>query len=90
MNKMVRNKSSYEKHGITNAFWETIVKPFIFERDGYCCRKCGSGFKLEIHSKSKKHIDASDLITLCNLCHKEEHKKRGLKENEKTRSTKQS
>lgn len=75
----MRNKSSYEKSGITNVFWETIVKPFIFGRDNHTCQKCGDGLlnkekiELEIHSKSGKHINADDLVTLCIDCHYKVH-----------------
>ena len=70
----MRNKSSYEKAGITGAFWETIVKPFIFARDKYACCSCGiATCDLEVHSKSGKHIDANDLITLCKNCHYKVH-----------------
>ena len=70
---MKRIIPSYEKMGLTSTFWSTIVKPFILNRDEYACRKCGTHIKLEIHSKSGKHIDANDLITLCIDCHYKVH-----------------
>ncbi len=68
-----RNQSSYEKSGITCTFWETIVKPMIFRRDNWKCKHCWKTSELEIHSKSGKHIDADDLITLCKDCHYKVH-----------------
>ena len=67
--------SSIEKQGLSTSFWNETVKPYILKKDNFECQKCGSKKRLEIHSKSKKHLNASDLITLCIKCHrrKEEH-----------------
>jgi 5-methylcytosine-specific restriction endonuclease McrA len=54
------------------------IKEFINERDNYCCQKCNSDGKLNVH-----HIkllcdggtnDPKNLITLCLKCHAKEHK----------------
>lgn len=54
------------------------VRPLILERDSYTCQKCGSKDYLEVNHiipKSKGGTnDTNNLITLCDLCHAEEHK----------------
>ena len=58
--------------------WRTKV----FERDGYTCQKCGKkGEELNAHhiksySKFKRlRLNVSNGITLCELCHKEKHRR---------------
>lgn len=53
----------------------------ILERDGFCCCRCDTTDKtLHVHHKyyikDKKVWEYKDsvLITLCNICHEEEHK----------------
>lgn len=51
----------------------------ILERDKFCCTKCGSKSKLQVHHK--KYISGraawdypnSILTTLCSICHKKLH-----------------
>lgn len=46
----------------------------ILERDGYCCIKCGSVEKLEIHHIIPRSLgggyEPDNLVTLCQICHK--------------------
>lgn len=72
---MIKTLTSYKKARITDTFWATIVKPFILERDKNKCQKCGTNILLEVHSISRKHIDADDLVTLCRVCHVKLHRK---------------
>lgn len=54
------------------------VRPLVLERDNYSCQKCGSKDYLEVNHIVPKgkggSNDMSNLITLCDLCHAEEHK----------------
>jgi 5-methylcytosine-specific restriction endonuclease McrA len=54
------------------------VRPFVLDRDNYTCQKCGSKRYLEVnHIVHREHggsNDMSNLITLCDVCHAEEHK----------------
>lgn len=54
------------------------IRPLVLERDNHTCQKCGSKGYLEVNHiipKSKGGTnDMSNLITLCDLCHAEEHK----------------
>lgn len=54
------------------------VRPLVLERDNYTCQKCGAKDYLEVN-----HIvpvseggsnDMTNLVTLCDICHAEEHK----------------
>ncbi|WP_376701754.1 HNH endonuclease [Cohnella xylanilytica] len=53
----------------------------VFERDGYVCRHCGSDKDIQAHhikpfAKYKKlRFKVSNGLTLCDRCHKEEHKR---------------
>ena len=57
-----------EPNKITNE-----VVAIIYDRDGYCCRVCGSFNKLEIHHIIRKGLfvlnDFCNLILLCAICH---------------------
>ena len=53
----------------------------VRERDGFMCRKCGSREKLNAHHIKpfadfpELRFDINNGITLCEDCHKKEHKK---------------
>lgn len=50
----------------------------VLQRDGFKCVRCGSKNRLQVHHKTYRNVfnePLSDLITLCNRCHKKEHKK---------------
>ncbi len=49
----------------------------VLARDKYRCFECGARGALEVHHTTYKRIfreHLDDLITLCPLCHEEEHK----------------
>jgi hypothetical protein len=59
-------------------YWNE-VKTIVLDRDGHKCTKCNSTKFLHVHHTTyrhhfneKDHIE--DLITLCDMCHKKEHK----------------
>lgn len=58
----------------------------ILKRDKYKCTKCNSTKNLHIHHKAyvigRDPWEYTDeyLITLCNICHKKEHKGKEIKE----------
>ena len=61
--------------------WENVRKS-VMERDGYSCWLCGATGKMNVHHiKSYKEypelrLDATNLVTLCEDCHKTMHKGR--------------
>lgn len=61
----------------------------VFERDSYTCRKCGQvGYRLQAHhirnyaDHPKLRLVAQNGITFCDTCHRELHRRYGLKTNE--------
>lgn len=58
---------------------EYNVRQYVLHRDGYCCRSCkakGEGVKLHAHHKESRLTGGnrpSNLITLCESCHKKYH-----------------
>lgn len=64
-----------------------VWRKSVFERDNFTCQHCGSQDELQAHHiKSfakfeKLRYKTSNGITLCNKCHKEEHKR--LKQGDK-------
>ena len=57
----------------------------VKERDNYACQLCGSTSDLHVHHMSGYNLipnePISSLITLCNVCHKDEHDKVGYPKN---------
>jgi 5-methylcytosine-specific restriction endonuclease McrA len=55
-----------------------LLRDQILQRDGWRCPKCGSLISLEIHHKKFRSRlgddSAQNLITLCVVCHRAEHK----------------
>lgn len=48
----------------------------VLARDGFKCVRCGNKYNLQVHHLTYKRIfkeRLSDLITLCQSCHKKEH-----------------
>jgi hypothetical protein len=66
------------------AEWKQIARD-VLKRDNYTCQQCGAthtkGIKLNVHHKKPwaKHpelrFDKENLITLCQNCHKEQHRR---------------
>lgn len=63
-----------------------IWRKQVYERDGYCCTKCGSKIKLNAHHiKSWKKYPAlrynvDNGVTLCEKCHIKYHQENGYNE----------
>ena len=55
-----------------------LVKPFVLERDGYKCVKCGTNDTLHVHHIVHRSDGGTNsinnLVTLCQNCHAECHK----------------
>lgn len=66
------NLQRYEKIGVV----KPKLRSQIIQRDASKCQKCGKIENLHVHHiGDPKSIDPSNLITLCAMCHKREHKK---------------
>jgi 5-methylcytosine-specific restriction endonuclease McrA len=56
-------------------------RKLVFERDGYRCKNCSTNRKLQAHHikqfalYKKLRFELSNGITLCEKCHREEHKR---------------
>ena len=68
-------------HAIRNSTEYKIWRGKVFTRDNYTCKKCSdSGVKLNAHhikpfaNYPNLRMEVSNGITLCELCHKQEHK----------------
>lgn len=65
----------YQEYLNSPIWWEKRDR--ILERDGWRCRKCGSGINLRVHHIRYPEVlgeePDSDLITLCDRCHTEIH-----------------
>lgn len=65
------------------SFWWRWLQTCVLKRDGWRCRKCGeepkygTGNWLEAHHKKEVAQGGRNrmynLVTLCKICHKEEH-----------------
>ena len=57
----------------------------VKERDNHSCQNCGATTDLHVHHMSGYNLIPNEplscLITLCNICHKEEHEKVGYPKN---------
>ena len=53
---------------------ESIRQP-ILKRDGYCCTRCGSNRRLNVHHKdgNERNNKRSNLTTLYHSCHSRHH-----------------
>lgn len=50
----------------------------VLQRDNFICSKCKRKHRLQIHHLTYKnvfHEPLRDLVTLCRLCHKKQHKR---------------
>ena len=61
-------------------YWK-YVRRLVMKRDGYCCKRCGSGKGLQVHHLSYEHHYAEhlwlgDMVTLCEGCHGVVHGKK--------------
>jgi RNA-directed DNA polymerase len=65
-----RNWQGYHSYGER---W-TAIREEVRNRDGYCCRICGSNQRIEVHHirrhKPQRKHDPKRLITLCADCHR--------------------
>lgn len=75
----------YREYLNSPIWWEKRDR--ILERDGWRCRKCGSGINLRVHHIRYPVVlgeePDSDLITLCDRCHTEIHAQDIQKKKEK-------
>jgi len=58
-------------------YWKRVRKK-VLKRDNYKCYICGSEDRLNVHHGTyahyrMEHKHLSDLVTLCESCHKKEH-----------------
>lgn len=68
---------------ISKEYWDYLHSPMWYEkrdavlrRDRYCCRVCGSRERVDVHHINYKrifHERDSDLMVLCNSCHRLVH-----------------
>lgn len=78
-------KKSY-KSFLRSKYWKK-VREAVLKRDNYRCKGCDSVTKLHVHHLTynnhfREHENLNDLITLCDLCHREQH---AILEDSKTR-----
>ena len=84
--RWIRDRSKLKRSRFDNSFRNegpiASWRKSVFERDGYTCQKCKKiGNKLNAHHiKSwaffpELRFEISNGITLCVICHREEHKK---------------
>jgi hypothetical protein len=61
------------------------LRQMVFERDNWCCIKCGNGSSLHCHHiegirwEPLESADIDKCVTLCKDCHKEVHSKKGCR-----------
>lgn len=58
---------------LRSRYWK-YVRRLVMGRDGYCCVRCGSGVKLQVHHLTyehhyEEHLYLEDMVTLCEGCH---------------------
>jgi 5-methylcytosine-specific restriction endonuclease McrA len=55
----------------------------VIERDSWSCQNCGRGSQLQVHHLRFRSALGDDslenLITLCDVCHANVHRRQGLK-----------
>lgn len=71
------NPAKYRKH-LKSDYW-CSVRADVLTRDKNTCQHCGSRRNLQIHHLTYEHVYQEkeylqDLLTLCEDCHKTEHK----------------
>jgi len=77
LKKDLSRKKNYERY-MRSRDW-ALIKLQIFSRDHYKCRKCHATIAqrmLNVHHLTYErvfHEKFDDLITLCSVCHREEH-----------------
>jgi len=90
-----REKCHFWKGGITsinakirNTVEYKLWRDSVFIRDNFTCQRCGQiGGVLRAHHKNNfatyidRRLDITNGFTLCNDCHKEFHKRYGIKNN---------
>lgn len=67
-------KNKYESY-IMSDEWQ-VRRNKRLEWDKFRCQQCGSSQQLQVHHLTYKRVfdeDILDLITLCKICHKDEH-----------------
>jgi 5-methylcytosine-specific restriction endonuclease McrA len=62
---------------LCSSYWKEVRKK-VLKRDKYECIVCHSNYKLCVHHTTYKHHGfedkhLSDLVTLCDVCHKSTH-----------------
>lgn len=74
--KITKNdKKNYQKYLLSKKWKSFRQKAFEFYGDN--CGKCGSKYHLQVHHKTYRNIykeTLSDVIVLCDKCHKHAHK----------------
>jgi len=73
---MMPVKLNYEKYIRSSSKWKTICVQ-IRNRDDNKCKLCDSTEKLHVHHLTYKRLGnerPEDLVTLCELCHSDQHK----------------
>jgi 5-methylcytosine-specific restriction endonuclease McrA len=80
-NKVIKNENENEKRRQPRKKSRSLkpeVRETVLKRDGYKCTKCNCKKNLHvhhiIHRKDGGTDDIMNLLTLCDLCHAEEHK----------------
>lgn len=75
--KLSKRKEEYNRY-LKSPVWAAI-KIELYEHRGRKCEICGRARKLQVHHKHYKNIfneEPEDLLILCDICHREQHKKK--------------
>lgn len=70
----IKSKEDYQTY-LKSSHWQEIRKK-VFKEYGYRCDQCGSTKNLHIHHITYENLgeeDISDLVPLCENCHKKLH-----------------